>query len=60
MTLDTVFRIYSMTKPIVSIAIMIWIDPQENLVAIYMMQAPEQRNQYRQLFRNLVYAALEC
>lgn len=36
-----------------------WIDPKENLLAIYMMQAPEQRNHYRQLFRNLVYAALE-
>ncbi|MGH8808346.1 MAG: serine hydrolase [Noviherbaspirillum sp.] len=24
-----------------------------------LMQAPEQRNHYRQLFRNLVYAALE-
>lgn len=36
-----------------------WIDPEENLLAIYMMQAPEQRNHYRQLFRNLVYAALE-
>lgn len=36
-----------------------WIDPQEKLLAIFLMQAPEQRNQYRQLFRNLVYAALE-
>ncbi|RZI42673.1 class A beta-lactamase-related serine hydrolase [Herbaspirillum sp. HC18] len=36
-----------------------WIDPKENLLAIFMMQAPEQRNQYRQLFRNMVYAALE-
>lgn len=36
-----------------------WIDPQENMLAIFMMQAPEQRNHYRQLFRNLVYAALE-
>ncbi|WP_136417119.1 serine hydrolase domain-containing protein [Herbaspirillum sp. ST 5-3] len=36
-----------------------WIDPRENLLAIYLMQAPEQRNHYRQLFRNLVYAALE-
>lgn len=36
-----------------------WIDPKEKLVAIYMMQAPEQRNHYRQLFRNLVYGALE-
>ena len=35
-----------------------WIDPQEKLLAIFMMQAPEQRTHYRQLFRNLVYAAL--
>ncbi|HYD94461.1 MAG TPA: serine hydrolase domain-containing protein [Noviherbaspirillum sp.] len=36
-----------------------WVDPQEDLLAIFMMQAPEQRNAYRQLFRNMVYAALE-
>ena len=35
-----------------------WIDPTENLVAIWLMQAPEQRAHYRQLFRNLLYAAL--
>ena len=35
-----------------------WIDPMEDLFAIYMMQAPEQRNHYRQLFRNLVYSAI--
>jgi CubicO group peptidase (beta-lactamase class C family) len=35
-----------------------WVDPTENLVAIWLMQAPEQRAHYRQLFRNLVYAAL--
>jgi CubicO group peptidase (beta-lactamase class C family) len=35
-----------------------WIDPAEKLVAIFLMQAPEQRGEYRQLFRNLVYAAL--
>jgi CubicO group peptidase (beta-lactamase class C family) len=35
-----------------------WVDPAENLVAIWLMQAPEQRAHYRQLFRNLVYAAL--
>lgn len=35
-----------------------WVDPVENLVAIWLMQAPEQRAYYRQLFRNLVYAAL--
>lgn len=35
-----------------------WIDPVENMLAIFLMQAPEQRNHYRQLFRNLVYGAL--
>jgi CubicO group peptidase (beta-lactamase class C family) len=35
-----------------------WIDPAEKLIAIFLMQAPEQRGEYRQLFRNLVYAAL--
>jgi CubicO group peptidase (beta-lactamase class C family) len=35
-----------------------WIDPEEDLIAIWLMQAPEQRAHYRQLFRNLVYAAL--
>lgn len=36
-----------------------WIDPLEKFMAIYLMQAPEQRTHYRQLFRNLVYGALE-
>jgi CubicO group peptidase (beta-lactamase class C family) len=36
-----------------------WIDPQEKLIALWMMQAPEQRAYYRQLYRNMVYAALE-
>ncbi|MCW7539203.1 beta-lactamase family protein [Aquabacterium sp. A7-Y] len=35
-----------------------WIDPQENLIAIWMSQAPHQREHYRMLFRNMVYAAL--
>lgn len=35
-----------------------WIDPAERLVAILMMQAPNQRQYYRQVFRNLVYQAL--
>lgn len=35
-----------------------WIDPQEKMLAIWMMQAPEQREHYRQLYRNLVYAAM--
>ncbi|MBM3396809.1 MAG: beta-lactamase family protein [Betaproteobacteria bacterium] len=35
-----------------------WIDPKEQLVPIFMMQAPEQRLQYRILFRDLVYQSL--
>jgi len=35
-----------------------WIAPQEELVAIMMIQGPGQRDYYRYLFRNLVYAAL--
>lgn len=34
-----------------------WNDPQENLSAIWMMQAPYQREHYRNLFRSMVYAA---
>ena len=35
-----------------------WIAPQEELMALMMIQAPGRRDYYRQLFRNLVYAAL--
>lgn len=35
-----------------------WIDPEERLVAIMMLQAPGQRLHYRQILRSLVYAAL--
>jgi CubicO group peptidase (beta-lactamase class C family) len=35
-----------------------WIDPREKLIAILMLQAPSQRDYYRALFRDLVYAAL--
>ena len=35
-----------------------WIDPQQEMIAIWLMQAPEPRAHYRQLYRNLVYAAL--
>jgi CubicO group peptidase (beta-lactamase class C family) len=35
-----------------------WNDPQENLSAIWMMQAPYQREHYRSWFKNIVYAAL--
>ncbi len=35
-----------------------WNAPQENLSAIWMMQAPYQREHYRNWFKNMVYAAL--
>jgi CubicO group peptidase (beta-lactamase class C family) len=36
-----------------------WVDPKERLVAVWMMQAPNQRNYYRELYRNMVYGAME-
>lgn len=36
-----------------------WVDPQEDLFAMLMIQAPGQRDYYRMLFRTLVYAAVE-
>jgi CubicO group peptidase (beta-lactamase class C family) len=35
-----------------------WIAPEEELIAMMMIQGPGQRDYYRQLFRNLVHAAL--
>jgi len=35
-----------------------WVDPREELIAVLMTQAPGQREYYRALFRNLVYASL--
>jgi CubicO group peptidase (beta-lactamase class C family) len=35
-----------------------FVDPAEDLFAILMLQAPNQREYYRMLFRNLVYTAL--
>ena len=35
-----------------------WIDPSEDLIAIWLMQAPEQRDYFRQLLRTLVTASL--
>ena len=35
-----------------------WIDPAEDLIAIWLMQAPEQRDYFRQLLRTLVTACL--
>jgi CubicO group peptidase (beta-lactamase class C family) len=36
-----------------------WVDPKEQLFAIMMIQAPGQRDYYRTLFRDLVYAAFD-
>ncbi|MGH9810957.1 MAG: serine hydrolase domain-containing protein, partial [Terriglobia bacterium] len=36
-----------------------WVDPKERLIAVWMMQAPNQRNYYRELYRNMVYGALD-
>jgi CubicO group peptidase (beta-lactamase class C family) len=35
-----------------------WVDPTERLYAVLMIQAPVQREHYRVLFRDLVYAAV--
>ncbi len=35
-----------------------WVDPAERLYAVLMIQAPMQREYYRVLFRDMVYAAL--
>jgi CubicO group peptidase (beta-lactamase class C family) len=36
-----------------------WIDPSEDLFAVFMMQGPGQREYIRSMVRNLVYAAIE-
>jgi CubicO group peptidase (beta-lactamase class C family) len=36
-----------------------FVDPRQGLVGILMAQAPGQRDELRQLFRQLVYAALD-
>jgi CubicO group peptidase (beta-lactamase class C family) len=36
-----------------------WVDPQEQMFALLLIQAPGQRDYYRTLFRDLVYSALE-
>ena len=35
-----------------------WVDPKERLIAILMLQAPNQRDYYRALVRDMVYAAV--
>ncbi|MBR0753555.1 beta-lactamase family protein [Bradyrhizobium jicamae] len=36
-----------------------WIDPSEDLIAVFLMQGPGQREYFRSLVRNGVYAAVE-
>ena len=36
-----------------------WIDPKEELFAVFMSQGPGQREYFRTMLRSLVYAALE-
>jgi len=36
-----------------------WVDSKEDLVVVYAMQSPSQRVHYRQVLRDLVYAAIE-
>ena len=36
-----------------------WIDPAEDMFAVFMMQGPGQRQHTRSMVRNLVYAAVE-
>ncbi len=36
-----------------------WVDPAEDLIAVFMMQGPGQREYFRSLVRNGVYAAVE-
>jgi hypothetical protein len=38
---------------------MFFVDPAEDMFAILMLQAPNQREHYRLLFRSLVYATLD-
>ena len=36
-----------------------WVDPKEDMFAIFMIQAPSQLQRYRTVIRNMVYAAME-
>ena len=37
----------------------LWIDPAEDMFAVFMMQGPGQRQYIRSLLRSLVFAAVE-
>ena len=45
-------------KGVVTDGTSFWVDPAEQMIAVLMLQAPEQRTHYRQLIRHLVYATL--
>ncbi len=36
-----------------------FVDPHEGMLALMMMQAPNQREEFQQIFRNMVYAAID-
>jgi CubicO group peptidase (beta-lactamase class C family) len=35
-----------------------WVDPKEQMLVVFMMQAPSQRIRYRALLRDMIYAAI--
>ena len=35
-----------------------WVDPKEDLFVVFMMQSPKQRQHYRPVVRDMIYAAL--
>ena len=35
-----------------------WVDPEEKMFVVFMMQSPSKRAQYRTLLRNMVYSAI--
>ena len=37
---------------------MFWVDPRERLVAVFMVQAPNQLGRYAMIIRTMVYAAI--
>jgi CubicO group peptidase (beta-lactamase class C family) len=35
-----------------------WVDPEERIVAVFMIQGPGHQSRYQRLFRNMVYSAI--
>ena len=35
-----------------------WVDPKEEMLVVFMMQAPSQRTRYRAMLRDMIYAAI--